>query len=115
MRRPHPRQQRRDGSLICHLDRDTPYVAILHSERPAYSGVEPSANSKGTSHDNALTKTSKGLHKAELICRRALWKTREGAAEFAPSHGDPGSTSNHKKIRFTNEADLSAETLTGFR
>ena len=38
--------------------------------------------SKGDSYDNALTKTINGLCKAELIHRRAPWKTKE-AVEFA--------------------------------
>lgn len=53
------------------------YVSIRHSERPAETGVEPSVGSKGDSYDNALAETINGLQKAELILRRALWKTKE--------------------------------------
>ena len=40
-------------------------------------GVEPSVGSKGDSHDNALAATINGLYEAELIHRRAPWKTKE--------------------------------------
>lgn len=41
--------------------------------------VEPfcGAGSKGDSYDNALAETINGLYKAELIHRRAPWKTKE--------------------------------------
>lgn len=35
------------------------------------------ANSRGDSYDNALAETINGLYKAELIHRRAPWKTKE--------------------------------------
>ncbi len=38
--------------------------------------------SKGDSYDNALAETINGLYKAEMIHRRAPWKTRE-AVELA--------------------------------
>jgi len=38
--------------------------------------------SRGDSYDNALAETINGLYKAELIHRRAPWKTRE-AVELA--------------------------------
>ena len=41
------------------------------------AGVEPSVGSKGDSCDNALAETINGLYKAELIHRRAPWKTKE--------------------------------------
>jgi putative transposase len=46
------------------------------------AGVEPSVGSKGDSYDNALAETINGLYKAELIHRRAPWKTKE-AVELA--------------------------------
>jgi hypothetical protein len=57
-------------------------VAIKYSERLAEAGIEPSVGSKGDSYDNALAETINGLYKAELIHRRAPWKTRE-AVELA--------------------------------
>lgn len=54
-------------SLICHRDRGSQYVSIRYSERLAEAGIEPSVGSKGDSYDNA---------KAELIHRRAPWRTR---------------------------------------
>jgi transposase InsO family protein len=51
-----------------------------HATGPA--GVEPSVGSKGDSYDNALAETINGWYKAELIHRRAPWKTRE-AVELA--------------------------------
>jgi len=60
----------------------TQYVSIRYSERLAEAGIEPSVGSKGDSYDNALAETINGLYKAELIHRRAPWKTKE-AVEFA--------------------------------
>lgn len=78
----YARQPERDGSLICHSDRGSQYVSIRYTERLAEAGIEPSVGSKGDSYDNALAETINGLYKAELIYRRAPWKTRE-AVEFA--------------------------------
>ena len=78
----YDRQPERDGSLVCHSDRGSQYVSIRYTERLAEAGIEPSVGSKGDSYDNALAETINGLYKAELIHRRAPWKTRE-AVEFA--------------------------------
>ena len=53
------------------------YVSIRYTERLAEAGIEPSVGSKGDSYDNALAETINGLYKAELIHRRAPWKTVE--------------------------------------
>ena len=53
------------------------YVSILYTERLAEAGIEPSVGSRGASYDNALAETINGLYKAELIHRRAPWKTKE--------------------------------------
>jgi transposase InsO family protein len=58
------------------------YVSILYTERLAEAGIEPSVGSRGDSYDNALAETINGLYKAELIHRRAPWKTKE-ALELA--------------------------------
>jgi transposase InsO family protein len=78
----YARQPERDGSLIHHSDRGSQYVSIRYSERLSEAGVEPSVGSRGDSYDNALAETINGLYKAELIHRRAPWKTRE-ALELA--------------------------------
>ena len=78
----YARQPERDSRLIHHSDRGSQYVSIRYSERLAEAGVEPSVGSKGDSYDNALAETINGLYKAELIHRRAPWKTME-AVEFA--------------------------------
>lgn len=78
----YARQPERDDALIHHSDRGSQYVSIRYSERLADAGVEPSVGSKGDSYDNALAETINGLYKAELIHRRAPWKTRE-AVELA--------------------------------
>jgi transposase InsO family protein len=78
----YARQPERDGSLVCHSDRGSQYVSIRYTERLAEAGIEPSVDSKGNSYDNALAETINGLYKAELIHRRAPWKTKE-AVEFA--------------------------------
>lgn len=78
----YDRRPERDGSLICHSDRGSQYVSIRYTERLGEAGIEPSVGSKGDSYDNALAETINGLYKAELIHRRAPWKTKE-AVEFA--------------------------------
>lgn len=57
--------------------RGSQYVSIRYSERLGEAGIEPSAGSKGDSYDYALAETINGLNKAELMHRRAPWKTRE--------------------------------------
>lgn len=53
------------------------YVSIRYGERLAEAGIEPSVGSKGDSYDNASADTNDDLYKAELIHRRAPWKTKE--------------------------------------
>ena len=62
-------------------DRGAVRLDSLH-ERLAEAGIEPSVGSIGDSYDNALAETINGLYKAELIHRRAPWKTNE-AVELA--------------------------------
>ncbi len=76
------RQPERADALIHHSDRGSQYVSIRYTERLAEAGLEPSVGSKGDSYDNALAETINGLYKAELIHRRAPWKTKE-AVELA--------------------------------
>jgi len=78
----YARQPERQEGLIHHSDRGSQYVSIRYSERLAEAGIEPSVGSKGDSYDNALAETINGLYKAELIHRRAPWKTKE-AVELA--------------------------------
>jgi putative transposase len=78
----YARGGQRDGELVHHSDRGSQYVSIRYSERLAEAGIEPSVGSIGDSYDNALAETINGLYKAELIHRRAPWKTRE-AVELA--------------------------------
>jgi transposase InsO family protein len=78
----YARQPEREEALIHHSDRGSQYVSIRYSERLAEAGIEPSVGSKGDSYDNALAETINGLYKAELIHRRAPWKTWE-AVELA--------------------------------
>ena len=80
-----------DSSLVHHSDRGSQYVSIRYSERLAEAGIEPSVGSKGDSYDNALAETINGLYKAELIHRRAPWKTKE-AVELATLEWVAGST-----------------------
>ena len=77
----YARQPERDA-LICHSARGSQYVSIRYTERLAEAGIEPSVGSVGDSYDNALAETINGLYKAELIHRRAPWKSRE-AVELA--------------------------------
>ncbi|WP_094122605.1 IS3 family transposase [Acidovorax carolinensis] len=78
----YARQPEQGSSLVHHSDRGSQYVSIRYSERLAEAGIEPSVGSKGDSYDNALAETINGLYKAELIHRRAPWKTKE-AVELA--------------------------------
>ena len=71
------RQPERADALVHHSDRGSQYVCILYTERLAQAGIEPSVGSRGDSYDNALAETINGLYKAELIHRRAPWKTKE--------------------------------------
>lgn len=72
----YARQPDRDA-LVHHSDRGSQYVSIRYTERLVEAGIEPSVGSKGDSYDNALAETINGLYKAELIHRRAPWKTIE--------------------------------------
>lgn len=78
----YARRNEREGDLTHHSDRGSQYVSIRYSERLAQARIEPSVGSRGDSYDNALAETINGLYKAELIHRRAPWKTRE-AVELA--------------------------------
>ena len=78
----YDRQPERSDALIHHSDRGSQYVSIRYTERLAEAGIEPSVCSRGDSYDNALAETINGLYKAELIHRRAPWKTKE-AVELA--------------------------------
>ena len=73
----YARQPNPEEALIHHSDRGSQYVSIRYSERLAEAGIEPSVGSKGDSYDNALAETINGLYKAEMIHRRAPWKTKE--------------------------------------
>ena len=78
----YARQPELSESLIHHSDRGSQYVSIRYTERLAEAGIEPSVGSRGDSYDNALAETINGLYKAELIHRRAPWKTK-AAVELA--------------------------------
>jgi transposase InsO family protein len=78
----YDRQPERSDALVHHSDRGSQYVSIRYTERLAEAGIEPSVGSRGDSYDNALAETINGLYKAELIHRRAPWRSRE-AVELA--------------------------------
>ena len=78
----HDRRPLRGGGLVHHSDRGVQYVSIKYTERLAEAGIEPSVGSVGDSYDNALAETINGLYKAELIHRRAPWRSFE-AVELA--------------------------------
>ena len=63
--------------VVHHTDRGSQYTSIRFTERLAEAGIQPSVGAVGSSYDNALAETINGLYKAELIHRRAPWKTRE--------------------------------------
>jgi transposase InsO family protein len=73
----YAQQPARSDALVHHSDRGSQYVSIRYTERLAEAGIDPSVGSRGDSYDNALAETINGLYKAELIHKRAPWKTRE--------------------------------------
>jgi len=78
----YARRPKLSDGLIHHSDRGSQYVSIRYTERLAEAGIEPSVGSRGDSYGNALAETINGLYKAELIHRRAPWKTK-AAVELA--------------------------------
>lgn len=72
----YDRQPERTDGLVHHSDRGSQYLSIRYTERLAQAGIEPSVGSRGDSYDNALAESINGLYKAELIHRKAPWKTR---------------------------------------
>jgi putative transposase len=78
----YARQPEQVDALVHHSDRGSQYISIRYTERLAQAGIEPSVGSRGDSYDNALAESVNGLYKAELIHRRAPWKTR-AAVEMA--------------------------------
>lgn len=73
----YARQPERDSSMVHQSDRGSQYMSIRYSERLAGAGIEPSGSSRVDSYDSALAETINGLYTAELIHRRAPWKTKE--------------------------------------
>ena len=72
----YARQPEKSEGLIHHSDRGSQYLSIRYTERLTQAGIEPSVGSRGDSYDNALAESINGLYKAELIHRKAPWKTR---------------------------------------
>jgi transposase InsO family protein len=62
------------------------YVSIRPSKRLTKASIGLSAGSQGVSYDKAFAETSNGLHKADVIHRRGLWRNFE-AVEFATLEG----------------------------
>jgi hypothetical protein len=77
----HDRRSVNKGGLIHYSDRGSQDLSIKHTERLAEAGIEPTVGSVGDSYDNALAETINGLYKAEVIHRRAPWRSFE-AVEF---------------------------------
>ena len=65
------------GGLVHHSDRGVQYLSIRYTERLADAEIAASVGSRGDSYDNALAETVNGLYKAELIHRRARWRSVE--------------------------------------
>jgi len=70
------------NKLVHHSDRGSQYLSIKYTERLAEAKIAPSVGSVGDSYDNALAETINGLYKAEVIHRRAPWRSLE-AVEYA--------------------------------
>jgi putative transposase len=72
------RRQREDLSgLIHHSDRGVQYLSIRYTERLEDVGAVRSVGSRGDSYDNALAEAVNGLYKAEVIRKRAPWRSLE--------------------------------------
>ena len=71
----HDRRPVSQGGLIHHSDRGSQYLAMRYTERLKDAGIEPSVGSVGDSYDNAMAETINGLYKAEVIHRRASWRS----------------------------------------
>lgn len=78
----HDRRPAKGAGLIHHSDRGGQYLSIRTTERLAEAGVERSVGTVGDSYDNALAETVNGLYKAEVIHRKAPWRSLE-AVEYA--------------------------------
>ncbi len=65
-----------------HSDRGSQYLALRYTERLAAAGIEPSVGSVDDGSDNVQAETINGLFKAEVIHRRAPWRSFE-AVEYA--------------------------------
>jgi putative transposase len=65
------------SGLVHHSDRGVQYLSIRYTERLADAEIAASVGSRGDSYDNALAETVNGLYKAELIHRRARWRSVE--------------------------------------
>jgi putative transposase len=96
----YARQPGDDESLTHHSDRTSQYLSIRYNERLAEAKIEASVGSRGDGYDKALAETINGLYKAELIHRRAPWKTKQsvevatlewgGLLQLPPPHGTAG-------------------------
>lgn len=69
-------------AVLCVTDRGSRYLALRYTEQLAEVGVEPSVGGVGDAYANALAEMINGLLKAEIIHRRAPWRSSE-AVEFA--------------------------------
>src|SRR3954447_15589356 len=69
-------QPEKSDGLVHHSDRGSQYLSIRYTEGLTQAGMEPSVGSRGDSYDNALAESINGLYKAELIHRKASWKTK---------------------------------------
>lgn len=67
-------------TLTHQFDMGSQYVSIRYSEPQAVASIESPVGSRGDNYDNALAETTDGLYKAELINRRAPWKSPESVA-----------------------------------
>ena len=63
------------GGLVHPSDRGVQYLSIRYTQRLADAEIAASVGSRGDSYDNALAETVNGLYKAELIHRRARWRS----------------------------------------
>jgi putative transposase len=61
--------------VVHHSDRGSQYTSIRYTERLIDAGARCSVGTTGDSYDNALAESTIGLYKAELVKKKAPWKT----------------------------------------
>lgn len=82
----YERKPTHSDGLIHHFDRGSQYVSIRYSDRLSEASINPSVGSTGSAYDNALAETINGLHKTEVIHRKAPWNGLPSESYALPAY-----------------------------